>query len=225
MKFTFWHVMFFAWFCNMAMHVGMSDLVDPPLRSQELVRRGDGIRDVSRALHRLDRCVAACMPCNCTTTRRTPASCPGRLAYQACGVAGLVCVILAGWTTANPTIYRAGLAFQAIIPSASRAKVTFATGLIATVAGMFPAIAMKLLDFVALYGLLLDADGRSHLCRLLPASQTRLAEQLCRVRERPFQLGGGFDLASHARRAVGRSWRMPARTRFSSSDCQAGSSR
>jgi hypothetical protein len=25
-KFTFWHVMFFAWFCNMAMHIGMSDL-------------------------------------------------------------------------------------------------------------------------------------------------------------------------------------------------------
>ena len=25
-KFTFWHVTFFAWFCNMAMHVGMSDL-------------------------------------------------------------------------------------------------------------------------------------------------------------------------------------------------------
>jgi hypothetical protein len=25
-KFTFWHIMFFAWFCNMAMHIGMSDL-------------------------------------------------------------------------------------------------------------------------------------------------------------------------------------------------------
>ena len=25
-KFTFWHVTFFAWFCNMAMHIGMSDL-------------------------------------------------------------------------------------------------------------------------------------------------------------------------------------------------------
>ena len=23
-KFTFWHVMFFAWFCNMAMHIGMA---------------------------------------------------------------------------------------------------------------------------------------------------------------------------------------------------------
>jgi purine-cytosine permease-like protein len=84
---------------------------------------------------------------------------PGPLAYRACGVAGLVCVILAGWTTANPTIYRAGLAFQAIVPWMSRAKVTFAAGLIATIAGMFPAIAMKLLDFVALYGLLLMPMG------------------------------------------------------------------
>ncbi len=25
-KFTFWHVMFFAWFCNLAMHIGMSDI-------------------------------------------------------------------------------------------------------------------------------------------------------------------------------------------------------
>ena len=42
---------------------------------------------------------------------------PGPLAYNACGVAGLICVIVAGWTTANPTIYRAGLAFQAIVPA------------------------------------------------------------------------------------------------------------
>ena len=25
-KFTFWHIMFFAWFANMAMHIGMADL-------------------------------------------------------------------------------------------------------------------------------------------------------------------------------------------------------
>jgi purine-cytosine permease-like protein len=68
-------------------------------------------------------------------------------------------VVIAGWTTANPTIYRAGLAFQAIMPSVSRAKVTFCTGLIATIAGMFPAFAMKLLDFVAIYGLLLMPMG------------------------------------------------------------------
>jgi purine-cytosine permease-like protein len=68
-------------------------------------------------------------------------------------------VIIAGWTTANPTIYRAGLAFQAIFPTKSRFVITLATGAIATIAGMFPAIAMKLLGFVALYGLLLMPMG------------------------------------------------------------------
>ncbi len=68
-------------------------------------------------------------------------------------------MIFAGWTTANPTIYRAGLAFQAIVPRASRFVVTLITGGIATVAGMFPGIAMKLLDFVAIYGLVLMPMG------------------------------------------------------------------
>ena len=53
----------------------------------------------------------------------------------------------------------AGLAFQAVVPRASRFTVTLATGAVATVAGMFPAIAMKLLDFVALYGLVLMPMG------------------------------------------------------------------
>jgi len=84
---------------------------------------------------------------------------PGPLAFRAAGLAGLFCVIIAGWTTANPTIYRAGLAFQALAPKSSRFKVTLITGAIATVAGMFPAIAMKLLDFVALYGMVLMPMG------------------------------------------------------------------
>ena len=84
---------------------------------------------------------------------------PGPLAFNACGVAGLICVIVAGWTTANPTIYRAGLAFQAIFPRSSRYRVTLATGMLAAVAGMFPAIAMRLLDFVALYGMVLMPMG------------------------------------------------------------------
>ena len=84
---------------------------------------------------------------------------PGPLAYRAAGLAGLLCVIIAGWTTANPTIYRAGLAFQAIFPKRSRFTVTLITGGVATLAGMFPAIAMKLLGFVALYGLLLMPMG------------------------------------------------------------------
>jgi len=45
------------------------------------------------------------------------------------------------------------------MPSVSRFKVTLATGMVAAVAGMFPAITMKLLSFVALYGLLLMPMG------------------------------------------------------------------
>jgi nucleobase:cation symporter-1, NCS1 family len=41
---------------------------------------------------------------------------PGSMVNDAVGPAGLICVIVAGWTTANPTIYRAGLAFQGILP-------------------------------------------------------------------------------------------------------------
>jgi hypothetical protein len=37
---------------------------------------------------------------------------PGTMVNDAVGWAGLLCVVIAGWTTANPTMYRAGLAFQ-----------------------------------------------------------------------------------------------------------------
>ena len=68
-------------------------------------------------------------------------------------------MFLAGWTTANPTIYRAGLAFQAIIPKVSTFWVTILAGTVATIAGLFPAFAMKFLGFVALYGFILAPFG------------------------------------------------------------------
>jgi purine-cytosine permease-like protein len=157
-KFTFWHVMFFAWFCNMAMHIGMADLsvFRYARKSWYAVGTAAGmylghfIAWLAASIlyaHQLHA-----MPGNTDVL-------PGPLAYNSTGVAGLICVIVAGWTTANPTIYRAGLAFQAIAPSSSRYRVTLLTGGIATLAGLFPAIAMKLLDFVALYGLVLMPMG------------------------------------------------------------------
>ena len=81
------------------------------------------------------------------------------MAWKIAGATGIICVIVAGWTTANPTIYRAGLAFQGIRPKWSRFKVTMAAGLVATLGACFPALVMKLLDFVALYGLILMPMG------------------------------------------------------------------
>jgi purine-cytosine permease-like protein len=157
-KFTFWHVMFFAWFCNMAMHIGMSDLSVFRYAKKSWY----GLATASGMY--LGHCLAwmAASILYALQLHRDPTNTnvlPGPLADNAAGVAGLICVIIAGWTTANPTIYRAGLAFQAVFPRSSRYKVTLITGLIVAVFGMFPAVAMKLLDFVALYGLILMPMG------------------------------------------------------------------
>jgi purine-cytosine permease-like protein len=157
-KFTFWHVMFFAWFCNMAMHIGMSDL--SVLRFAKKSWYGVASATGMFLGHFLAWLAASIL--YAFQLHQDPANTsvlPGPLAYQAAGLTGLVCVIIAGWTTANPTIYRAGLAFQAVIPKSSRFRVTLITGVIATIAAMFPALAMKLLDFVALYGLVLMPMG------------------------------------------------------------------
>jgi purine-cytosine permease-like protein len=135
-KFTFWHVMFFAWFCNMAMHIGMSDL--SVLRFAKKSWYGIASGTGMFLGHYLAWLAAAIL--YAFQLHQDPGNTkvlPGPLAYQAAGLTGLICVIIAGWTTANPTIYRAGLAFQAVVPKASRVRVTLITGGIATVAGMF----------------------------------------------------------------------------------------
>ncbi len=157
-KFTFWHVMFFGWFCNMAMHIGMSDLsvLRFAKKSWYSIASGAGMY-VGHFMAWISASILFAYQLHLDPSDTSVL--PGPLAYRACGIAGLICVIIAGWTTANPTIYRAGLAFQAIIPKTSRFIVTLITGLIATVAAMFPWFAMKLLDFVAFYGLLLMPMG------------------------------------------------------------------
>jgi purine-cytosine permease-like protein len=162
-KFTFWHVMFFAWFANMAMHVGMADLsvFRYARKARYALATATGMY-LGHFLAWISASILFALQLN-----RDPSNTdvlPGPLAAGACGVVGLACVIVAGWTTANPTIYRAGLAFQAIVPKVSRFKVTFLTGIACAVAGMFPAIAMQLLDFVALYGLALMPMGAVIFC-------------------------------------------------------------
>ncbi|MEA1996247.1 MAG: hypothetical protein U9N45_01345 [Gemmatimonadota bacterium] len=151
-KFTFWHVMFFAWFCNMAMHIGMADM--SILRYARRWQYG-----FASAFGMFFGHFAAwiCSGILCAAAMGSVA--PGPIAYMGAGVAGAVCVVIAGWTTANPTLYRAGLALQAATPDWKRWKITLVAGFVTTVAACFPALVMKLLDFVALYGLILMPMG------------------------------------------------------------------
>jgi purine-cytosine permease-like protein len=157
-KFTFWHVMFFAWFCNMAMHIGMADL--SILRYVKKWYYGFSSAAGMYVGHYIAWIASGIlyslflMESNYSTEFA-----PGPIAFRAAGIAGALCVIIAGWTTANPTIYRAGLALQSIRPKWRTWKVTMVVGMITTAAACFPALVMKLLDFVALYGLILMPMG------------------------------------------------------------------
>lgn len=154
----FWHILFFAWFCNAAMHVGMSDL--SVLRFAKTNSSGWAPASGMYIGHFMAWIAASLLyAVQITKDPANDAVLPGPMAWEAAGFAGVLCVIVAGWTTANPTIYRAGLAFQAIFPSRSRFAVTFAAGLLATVAGVFPAFAMQLLGFVGIYGTILAPIG------------------------------------------------------------------
>lgn len=157
-QYTFWHVFCFAWFCNLAMHVGMSDLsifryarkANYGYASAAGMYVGHYMAWISAAL--LFALQLKTDPSNTTVA-------PGPMAVNIAGLAGAASVIIAGWTTANPTIYRAGLAFQILFKKWSRFRVTLVAGALATIGAIFPALVMKLLDFVALYGLILMPMG------------------------------------------------------------------
>jgi NCS1 family nucleobase:cation symporter-1 len=156
----FWGVVFFAWFCNAAVHIGMSDL--SILRFARKARYGWASAAGMFLGHYVAWICAALLLVYWVRDKgANPATGvpPGPMVYDAVGWAGLICIVIAGWTTANPTIYRAGLAFQGVFPGISRAAGTCLAGAICTVAGVFPAFAMKLLDFVGIYGTILAPIG------------------------------------------------------------------
>jgi purine-cytosine permease-like protein len=165
-KYTFWHVVLWSWFANAAMQIGMADLTvfRDAKRPQSAWTTAAGMY----IGHYMAWIAAALLYAvylqspeaqGFLANNEAPPVAPGPLAYNAIGIFGILAVIIAGWTTANPTIYRAGLAFQAVIPRASTFWVTILAGSIATLAGLFPAVAMKLLGFVALYGFILAPVG------------------------------------------------------------------
>lgn len=157
-KMSFWHLAFFAWFANMAMHIGMADLTI--FRFARKASAGWASATGMYVGHYMAWIAASLLYAIQLQADPTDTGvAPGPMAYRIAGWAGIVCVIVAGWTTANPTIYRAGLAFQTLFPRATRAQVTVLAGVVATLGGCFPALVMKLLDFVALYGLVLMPMG------------------------------------------------------------------
>lgn len=169
-RMSFWHIAAFAWICNLAMHGGLSDMA----LFRFAPNHWYGLYSSFGMFlgHYLAWICAGIMGAGAAFvlmggqgdfalfhgTMRDKVD-PGFMANYALGVSGLIAVVLAGWTTSNPTLYRAGLALQAITPGWPRWLVTLVAGTLTTLLACSPFVFTKLLDFVGLYGLLLMPVG------------------------------------------------------------------
>lgn len=151
-KFGFWHVLFFAWFCNLAVHIGLSDMA-----LFRYARKWTYGLYSAFGMYPGHMLAWICSGVMVAAVGREMN--PGRMAFEAAGLAGAAGVLLAGWTTANPTLYRAGLALQPLTPDWPRWRVTLTAGIVTTVLACFPVFFVRLLDYVAVYGLVLMPMG------------------------------------------------------------------
>lgn len=164
-QFGFWKIVIFAWLCNGAMHFGMADLSIFRFSKSKSsgwapaigMFLGHYMAWICAAL--LLAALIKLQPEAAVGSDGKVTANPGQLAYEALGWTGILCVVIAGWTTANPTIYRAGLAFQGVLPKSSRTVMTLVAGAVATFAGAFPNLSAQLLGFVGLYGTVLGPMG------------------------------------------------------------------
>ena len=156
-QFGFWQIVIFAWLCNGAMHFGMADL--SIFRFAKSPNAGWAPSIGMFLGHYMAWIAAALLLAAQIKLSQDHTANPGALAWGALGWTGILCVVIAGWTTANPTIYRAGLAFQGVMPKVSRTTATLAAGAVATIAGAFPNLSAQLLGFVGTYGTVLGPMG------------------------------------------------------------------
>lgn len=90
-RFTFWTVLFFAWFANMAMHIGMADMTI--LRYAKRWQYG-----FFSALGMYLGHFVAWIASGILVAAALGEVAPGPIAYMGAGVAGAICVVLAAWT-------------------------------------------------------------------------------------------------------------------------------
>nr|WP_267135205.1 hypothetical protein [Halomonas dongshanensis] len=84
---------------------------------------------------------------------------PGGVAFRVLGAMGLIAVVIAGWTTSIPCLYRAGLAFQSVFPKQSRVRVTAITGVATTFIACFPFVFTQWLNVLSYFIMLMAPVG------------------------------------------------------------------
>jgi NCS1 family nucleobase:cation symporter-1 len=155
----FWHVAAFAWVANLAMHGSLGDMT--LLRFARKSSYGYFSAFGMFIGHYVAWICAGIMGAGVALILKSSIGQldAGEVAFQSLGLTGIVAVIIAGWTTSNPTIYRSGLAFQSLNHEWSRTRVTVIVGVATTIIACFPFVFTKLLGFVGIMGLMLAPIG------------------------------------------------------------------
>jgi len=155
-QYGFWHILFFSWLCNTAMHIGLSDMFIYRYAKKSYY----GIASIGGMfIGHFMAWLSSGILCAAALKSGLIDPTPGQVANIGAGLAGVICVVIAGWTTANPTLYRAGLAIQGIFPNIKRWKITAWLGVLAAIIASFPGIVSKLDSLLAWFALVAAPVG------------------------------------------------------------------
>lgn len=154
-----WSIAAFAWVANLAMHGSLGDMT--LLRFAKRKSYGWFSALGMYIGHFATWVFAGAMGAGAALALNTSITSldPGDVATQALGATGIIAVIIAGWTTSNPTLYRAGLAFQTLTPRWSREKMTIIVGVATMIVACSPFVFTQLLGYVGWMGLILSPVG------------------------------------------------------------------
>ncbi|WP_445733523.1 purine-cytosine permease family protein [Mariniflexile sp.] len=184
-KYTFWNVVIFAWLANNAMHIGLSDMSIYRYAKKPWYGFASAF---GMFIGHYMAWIASGILIALALSQGNSNPSPGEIAFLGAGIAGLICVVAAGWTTANPTIYRGGLAIQALFPKMKRWKITVIIGIAATVMAGFPIIVSKLDQFLGLYALVAAPVGAVVLVDIYLFPKIGLVSNLAEVAKLKFNI-------------------------------------
>lgn len=134
------HVTCFAWLCNLAWHMGCNDM--GLFRFAKNYKYGY-ISAIGMFVGHFFAWVMVAIMGACASALlqvALPQLDPGAVTNTVFGLTGICAVIVAGWTTANPTIYRSALSLNTLFPKFTRKQVTYIVGALMTILACFPAM-------------------------------------------------------------------------------------
>lgn len=155
---TIFHVIGFAWMCNLAYHGGLNDMA--LFRYAKSAKYGFVTCYGMFIGHFFAWGSAGIMGATAAIILNQSLLIldSGAITSAVLGSTGLLAVIIAGWTTANPNIYRASLAYGSVFRNISAKKLTYIVGVFMTVVACFP-ITMNIMTIVNIIVLVVPPVG------------------------------------------------------------------